>query len=652
MPFGTGMPGRPREHVLEEQSLIALRTLLPAEWTLEPVRRDYGLDARVELFQDGQATGRAFWCQLKATDDTDLRGALRVGFATTSLNYLSVQADPVLLVRYHAPSDRLFGTWLHRHDIRLKRAGQKTATVRWRLPEELGPASPDALAEEVRRHRRIGSPASLPLTVHVDATGLTGTLRASVLALLRTTLVAAGGHLTLVAGPSADLCMTIASTKIRVDTPLSTLRAETVQSDQPLAVADDAAAALAVALGALGLPAAAVDLVLRCSGARLLRNDDTAGRLAQAFGSAGRWREASDLSLDCLSGSPERELLGRLLEFEVLTAASEPSESDARHIAANLAELASRQRQAGENPGAAWYSAGNWLFHTVGDYPAALRAYEAAAEARPDYRTQDYWLQETAAALFETGDYATAAAMYGQAEAVATGPAPGLLARTADCLAHAGDPEQARLLLERYQRDEPHPEAPWILMLLALRQLSAAVGTDGTTVEQPSVHAEQHGNGSEDADAAGAPWHDWPGLVHTGLGLVEDLAALNRAAARGDVTAFLAVLTAGCAFPAPDEPEPWAALLLLSWALVEDHSADWTLAGEVFDAALDTAVHRRGDALLRDLLAAGDQPAGLLAQVEGRVAEAAAADRRLLIRVVSADGVRDSLEIGYGTQRH
>jgi hypothetical protein len=329
----------------------------------------------------------------------------------------------------------------------------------------------------------------------------------------------------------------------------------------------------------------------------------------------------------------------------------EPSEADARHIAANLVELARRQHAAGENPGAAYYSAGNWLFHTVRNYPAALRAYEAAAQARPDYRTQDYWLQEIAAALFETADYAAAAAMYRQARAAATGAAAGLLARTADCLAHAGDTDQAILLLERYQRCELHPEAPWILKFLALRQLNSAAGTDGTTVEEPAVHAEQHAN--KDAEGAEEPWHDWPSLVHPGLGVAEDLERINRAAARGDAAAFLAVLTAGCAFPAPDEPEPWAALLLLAWALGQSYGADWSLPADVLDAALNTAVHRRGDALLRDLLATGgDMPAGLLAEVEQRVAKAAARDKRVLVRAVHDDGRRDTLEIGLGAQDH
>jgi hypothetical protein len=56
--------------------------------------------------------------------------------------------------------------------------------------------------------------------------------------------------------------------------------------------------------------------------------------------------------------------------------------------------------------------------------------------------------------------------------------------------------------------------------------------------------------------------------------------------------------------------------------------------------------------LLRDLLATGgDMPAGLLAEVEERVAKAAARDKRMLVRAVH-DGRRDTLEIGLGAQRH
>jgi hypothetical protein len=43
------MPQRPREHVLEEESRVAFRAL---------VEQDYGIDARVDLFDGGLATAR------------------------------------------------------------------------------------------------------------------------------------------------------------------------------------------------------------------------------------------------------------------------------------------------------------------------------------------------------------------------------------------------------------------------------------------------------------------------------------------------------------------------------------------------------------------------------------------------------------------
>src|SRR5689334_10098806 len=120
------MPKRPRSHVLETESVDALKALLPKEWSVELVRHDYGLDARIEIFEDGAATGHAFWVQLKATDEPDLTAALGESFAVTTLNYLAAQADPVLLVRYHAPSGALYGRWLHARNIVLQREAQKT----------------------------------------------------------------------------------------------------------------------------------------------------------------------------------------------------------------------------------------------------------------------------------------------------------------------------------------------------------------------------------------------------------------------------------------------------------------------------------------------------------------------------------------------
>ncbi len=194
------MPRRPREHVLETESLRALRTALPAEWTTEPVSRDYGLDVRVEIFEGGVATGLAFWVQLKGTDEPNLPRALRESFKVTTLNYLAAQADPVLLVRFHAPHGRLFGAWLHRRAVTLKRAGQKSVTVGWTLQQEFDLSSAPRLADRARRFRRLGSPANLPLSVRVETSGDLVSVRPAALALIRSAL--AGAPLRLVDDPA------------------------------------------------------------------------------------------------------------------------------------------------------------------------------------------------------------------------------------------------------------------------------------------------------------------------------------------------------------------------------------------------------------------------------------------------------------------
>lgn len=657
------MPGRPREHVLEEESLIALRALLPAAWSFEPVRRDYGLDVRVEVFQGGYATGLAFWAQLKGTDEADVKRALGVSFHATTLNYLSVQADPVLLVRFHAPSRQSFGTWLHRQDVRLKRTGQKSLTVRWKLPEQLDVGSPDRLVEEVRRFRRVGSAAQFPLSVAVRTAGGAVKLRSGVVALLKSTITAAHAPLTVVNDASADLVLSLGNKKVEVDTPLATLRLEAERTGDPVELADNAAVALAAGLSAVGLASSAVDIVIRCSDAPILSSDNVAGRLAHAFGTAGRWREASDLALECLSGRPGREVLGRLLDVQRLLADREPSQAEAEHIAANLVTLATRQQDAGDDAGAAWYSAGNWLFHAVRDYQAALQAYETAAEVRPDYRRLDYWLQETAAAMFETSDFAGAARLYEQAARVARTPVPVLLAKTADCLAHTGDRRGAAALFDRYVRSEPKPAASWLLKRLALQAIdyattrakrqsgaSTQLALDATgpspTASARAVGDEQDGTHEEPREAP-----DWSVLVHSGLKAKDVLRQLEDAATdEGDATAFLAVLTAACAFPEVQTDEPWAALLHLAWVMREEHQADWPLPGEVFRAALDTALYRRSDDLLRDMLASGGAlPGELIGEVEDRGGHIAAERvQTVFLRTVHEDGSRDVLEVGLG----
>ena len=80
---------------------------------------DYGLDYHVEVFEDARATGDAFYAQLKGTDEELISSALKTRIKVQTADYWSRQALPVLVVRYHAPSGRLYTQWFHAFDPHL-----------------------------------------------------------------------------------------------------------------------------------------------------------------------------------------------------------------------------------------------------------------------------------------------------------------------------------------------------------------------------------------------------------------------------------------------------------------------------------------------------------------------------------------------------
>ncbi len=210
---------------------------------------------------------------------------------------------------------------------------------------------------------------------------------------------------------------------------ITSIRVEFTPTATASEVADDILIATAVCLARLGRADVAVDLVLRSQDAPLLHNEDVANRLAPAFGHAGRWREAGDLALRYrLEGGPE--LFEDMLRLTPILWPGDLPEADAIAVAASMAAAAELEQ---EDSGPAWYTLGDFILHRVHDYEGALAAYRRAAEARPDYVRQGYYLAELAAAEFENGSYKDAAASYERAHRLT--PDPSLFAKRADCLA-------------------------------------------------------------------------------------------------------------------------------------------------------------------------------------------------------------------------
>ncbi|MCU0405365.1 MAG: DUF4365 domain-containing protein [Ignavibacteriaceae bacterium] len=63
---------RTRSHIIEDESRVEFKRILPESWVCRDKNIDYGIDNEVEIFDsNGNPTGKLFWVQLKATDSED-----------------------------------------------------------------------------------------------------------------------------------------------------------------------------------------------------------------------------------------------------------------------------------------------------------------------------------------------------------------------------------------------------------------------------------------------------------------------------------------------------------------------------------------------------------------------------------------------------
>lgn len=604
------MPKRPRQHVVETASRTKLRTALPADWTISDTIEDYGVDARVEAFIDGSATGLAFWVQLKGTDEPDLSRALKAPLAVTALNYMAAQADPVLLVRHHGPSDRLYGQWLHRTALELQHPDQKTVTVTWTDEHELTADSAAALTWETQRFRRIShaAPGAISARLRIDASPAEDTaIRLATARLFRRV----GGHISVTDVDDPDVTIWLSPDRLTVDMAVASLHID--MSGGGLAdPVPNIAAACAHCLVSLGRADVAAALILAEPTASLLHDEPIALHLAPAFVRAGRLGDAARLLVRYAQSANGP----RILEAALLIAlGTNPEQLDSTaDVGADLLGVAEALHSAGRHydGAAAYYNAGNFLFSVLGDAAQARNAFEMALELRPDYAVRPYFLAELAATHFETGSYETAETLYRQV--LTHGGDPHTTGCLADTLAHQGHYQAAVTLLDD-NADDLSPA--WQLKRHALHTLLTRTGiTDQTRNPNPPP--------DNDTLTAEQLWQ-FDALHPAGY-----LQGLPTAAL--DLHALLDALLMVCAFPHDIEPVPWWELLTVAHRL---HRHD------ILNSAAREASRRLGDDFLVGLahLSASDDPADKdLAAVLAEHGAAAQSRADYTVRVIDEDG--------------
>ena len=496
--------------MIEDESEQRFRDAVPLEWVVRRLSPDYGIDLTTEIFDAaGHSTPYSFHVQLKATDEEDVSRALRsIRFPRELANYYWSLPIPVLIVRYHAPSQKLYARWFHGYNPLVAAHpdepsdAEPTKTVGFVFTEHGSwtAQTPDDLVHAVQSFRRFRSPdLQLPLKFSVsgDADGLASRLLA-----LRRALATVGDTVTVRPGaPGPDrphiVIQESASTAALADVASVTLDHEDGERDLDVAAAN-LGCAIALLLCTVGQPNLASQVAAACGPASTaITGMHMAFTLAVAFFKAGRIPEALTLTAELIKRDDEEaRVAASILQTAVLARSRlTDHESD---LAVEVARfsldtvLASGDRFAASGYA---YNLGKALSRR-GDWTLALSAFRQAAELSPSYEDRAYFWRDLGAALFESGDYSGAVDAYEHAIAIAiaiaieddgwTSP------RLADALMFAGRYADAQARFAEFLHDGGAPrDTMWRLKLRVLADLRSLVGdTQGRRPDEANELAE------------------------------------------------------------------------------------------------------------------------------------------------------------------
>ncbi len=109
------MPKRVPEHITGDKGVAALQNFFTnLGWTFESVEKDYGLDAKVEVFEGNLARAYVFFIQSKGTSaETSKSRQIAQYFDEEEVNYFTSLNTPILIVRYSTVDKILFAKWAY-----------------------------------------------------------------------------------------------------------------------------------------------------------------------------------------------------------------------------------------------------------------------------------------------------------------------------------------------------------------------------------------------------------------------------------------------------------------------------------------------------------------------------------------------------------
>ncbi|MBI3168200.1 MAG: DUF4365 domain-containing protein [Chloroflexi bacterium] len=108
------LPQRPRSHVLEAESIMFVKQILPMEWVISERKTDYGVDLEVEIVENSNVTGAHFLMQLKSTDKliVNKKGFISHSCNTSTLQYYLERSELVIYLIYDSKNNAGYWVWI------------------------------------------------------------------------------------------------------------------------------------------------------------------------------------------------------------------------------------------------------------------------------------------------------------------------------------------------------------------------------------------------------------------------------------------------------------------------------------------------------------------------------------------------------------
>jgi tetratricopeptide (TPR) repeat protein len=103
-------------HVLEDESKLALRNILPPEWIYRARDNpDYGIDSEIEIVESEEVTNYVLWVQLKATNKRFPDNKVTYQISTDHLIYYESCRLPIVILYYLKPQNRFYYLFAQRY---------------------------------------------------------------------------------------------------------------------------------------------------------------------------------------------------------------------------------------------------------------------------------------------------------------------------------------------------------------------------------------------------------------------------------------------------------------------------------------------------------------------------------------------------------